>query len=74
MAGITLAQAEAKLTTWLAAEDAIATGQEYVIGSRRLKRADLEFVRETIEYWDNKVQKLSRADNGAIRVRRVVLI
>ncbi len=70
---ITLSDAEAKLATWLAAEDAIATGQEYEIGPRRLKRADLEFVRETVEYWDTKCQKLSRSNGtGRMRVQQAV--
>ena len=35
-----------KLNTWMAAEEAIATGQAYQIGSRSLTRADLKQVRE----------------------------
>lgn len=69
MAGITLADAEAKLATWLAAEDKVANGQEYSINGRSLKRADLGAIRESIEYWDRKVQRLSR---GGIRVIRAV--
>ncbi len=40
-----------KLKTWMAAEDAIATGQSYQIGTRMLTRASLKQVREQIEYW-----------------------
>lgn len=65
MAGITLAQAEAKLATWLDAEDKVAAGQAYSIGGRSLTRADLKAIRETIEYWDNKVKRLS---GGGIKV------
>ncbi len=68
MAGITLAQAEAKLVLWMAAEDAVASGQEYTIGSRSLKRADLKEVREQLQYWDGKVKELSRGTTG-MRVR-----
>lgn len=68
MAGITLTQAEAKLATWLDAEDKIAQGQEYTIGTRSLKRADLKEVREQITYWDAKVKQLARGSSG-IRVR-----
>ena len=39
-----------KLKTWMAAEDAIATGQSYQIGTRMLTRASLKQVREQIEY------------------------
>ena len=41
MAGITKEQAEAKLQTWMEAEEKIASGQGYSIGDRRLTRADL---------------------------------
>jgi hypothetical protein len=44
-----------KLNTWLAAEEAIATGQSYQIGSRMLTRADLEDVRKEMEYWAAKL-------------------
>lgn len=71
MAGITLAQAEAKLTTWMDAEDKIAQGQEYQIGARRLKRADLAEVREQITYWNGWVNKLS--NGGGARVRGLSL-
>ncbi len=71
MAGITLAQAEAKLQTWLDAEDAVATGQEYSVAGRRLSRANLSEIRATIDYWEKKVQRLSA---GGIRVRGVTPI
>ena len=66
MAGITLSQAEAKLTTWLAAEDQVAAGQAYSIAGRSLSRADLKSIRETIDYWNKKVISLSRGANGRI--------
>jgi len=66
MAGITLEQAEAKLTTWLAAMDKIAVGQSYSIGSRTLTRANLGEVQKQVEYWDNQVKRLTR---GGISVR-----
>lgn len=69
MAGITLAQAEAKLSTWMDAEDKVASGQSYSISGRSLTRADLGAIRETIDYWDRKVQGLTR---GGKRVRQVV--
>ena len=66
MAGITLAQAEAKLTLWLAADDAVAAGQSYQIGSRMLTRAHAGMIRENIEFWEAKAQKLSR---GGISIK-----
>ena len=35
-----------KLNTWLAAEESVATGQSYQIGTRMLTRADLKQIRE----------------------------
>lgn len=64
MAGITLAQAAAKLATWLDAEDKVAAGQSYSIGDRSLSRANLSEIRESIDYWNRQIQKLSR---GGIR-------
>jgi hypothetical protein len=42
MAGITLAQAEAQLALYLAAEEAVLANQSYEIAGRKLTRADLE--------------------------------
>ena len=70
MAGITLAQAESSLALWLTAEEKVASGQEYEIGNRRLRRADLEEIRKTIDYWDSKCQKLARSGGtGRMRVQ-----
>ena len=69
MAGITLAQAEAKLATWMAAEDKVAAGQSYSISGRSLTRANLSDIREAIKFWEVRVQRLSRG--GGIRVRGI---
>lgn len=61
MAGITLAQAEAQLTAWLAASTAVAGGQAYSIAGRSLTRANAAEIRASIEFWDAKVQTLSRS-------------
>ena len=74
MAGITKEQAEAKLQTWMEAEEKIASGQGYSIGDRRLTRAALYTVRGEIEYWDNKVKELEVAElRGRNRMYRFVL-
>lgn len=72
MAGITLAQAEAKLTEYLDAETAVLSGQEYSIGSRRLKRADLVEIREGVTFWNGKVNELSSGAAG-VRVRGLTM-
>lgn len=63
MAGITLAIATARLTEYLEAEHAILSGQEYAIGTRRLKRADLAEVRAGVVMWDQRVKALSSVAN-----------
>ncbi|TAK45249.1 MAG: hypothetical protein EPO27_10540 [Betaproteobacteria bacterium] len=72
MAGITLAQAEAKLAAYLDAETAVLSGQEYTIGSRRLRRADLAEIREGVTFWNGKVAELSNGGAG-VRVRGLTL-
>ena len=49
MPGITLTQASAKLTTWLAADDAVASGKSYTIGDRSLTRANEAEIRKNID-------------------------
>lgn len=58
-----------KLNTWLAAEESIATGQSYQIGSRMLTRADLEAVREEIEYWAGKLAEVEAEEAAGGRNR-----
>lgn len=72
MAGITLAQAQTQLDAWLAASAAVATGQEYVIGDRRLKRADAGQIQQQIQYWNGQVQQLSARASGYGRTRTIV--
>ncbi|MCK9570077.1 DUF6148 family protein [Candidatus Pacearchaeota archaeon] len=64
MAGITLEQAETQLAAWLAADTAVASGQSYTIAGRSLTRAHAAEIRTNIDYWDNKVQKLSSGRTG----------
>jgi len=66
MAGITLAQAQARLDAYLAAELAVLGGQEYEIAGRRLKRANLREIRDGIQIWEQRVKDLSRSSRRAI--------
>jgi hypothetical protein len=68
MAGITLAQAQAKLDAWMAADDAVASGQSYSVGGRSLTRANAAEIRNNIEFWERKVQRLA-SGRGGVRVR-----
>lgn len=76
MAGISLAQAEAKLALWLAAEETLATSQSYTIttdgSSRTLTRADLVEVGKRVTYWNNMVANLSSRSAGRSRTRYLV--
>lgn len=70
MAGITLAQAQAQLDAYLAAETAVLSGQSYTIGGRSLTRADLKAIQSGITLWNQRVQELSARSSG--RGRAVV--
>jgi len=71
MAGITLAQAQERLTAWLEADAAVARNQSYSINNRSLTRADAEQIRENIDYWQGKVDKLKASPGGGARVRYI---
>lgn len=67
MAGITLAQAQAQLDSYLAAETAVLANQSYEIAGRKLTRANLEFIQKGIEIWDGRVKNLSNRATGRTR-------
>lgn len=73
MAGITLAQAEAKLTLYLSALDKIILGQKVEIDGQSLTRANLDDVERAINSWDQRVKQLSAAVSGRGRSRTVVV-
>lgn len=62
----TLEEARESLQVWLEAERAVATGAEYTIGTRRLKRADLAEIASRINFW--------RAEVSALEGRRGVRV
>lgn len=70
MAGITLAQAEAKLAVWMAADEKVAGGQAVDLDGRRLTRADAAEIRRNIAYWDGWCRRLG---GGVPRIGRIVL-
>lgn len=71
MAGITLEHAEAQLALWLAASEAVASGQEYEIdtgnGRRRLRRTDAKTIMEMIASWDGWVKKLTPSGRRPVK-------
>ena len=74
MAGITLAQAQAKLDAYLAAEEKILLGQKVDIDGQSLTRADLELVQRGVSLWDSRVKSLSSAATGRGRMRTIAPI
>lgn len=73
MAGITLAQAEAQLASWIDADTKVASGQSYEIAGRRLTRADAADITAKIEYWNSKVISLTQSVQGRSRARTMVV-
>ena len=72
--GLTLADAQAQLTAWVAASAAVANSQSYKIGQRSLTYADASEIRKMIDYWRNKCRELDTATGGgSIKVKRFVL-
>lgn len=73
MAGITLAQANAQLDAYLAAEQAVLLNQSYEINGRKLTRTDLASIQAGIKTWNDRVVTLSRSAQGRSRSRTVVV-
>jgi hypothetical protein len=75
MAGITIDIAQAKLATWLAAEEAVALGQSVTSDTgRTLTRANLADIRTQIDYWSTHVAKLTQQALGTQRQRPVIVV
>ncbi len=72
MAAWTLAQAQAKVVEWMAAESKVAEGQAYSIAGRMMTRADLREIREQIKFWAGEVAKLEKSSTGGMRMRQGV--
>lgn len=69
MAGITLQTAQARLDEYLAAEAAALSSSSYTINGRSLTRQNLKEIRDGIEIWNARVQRLANGRNGGIRLR-----
>ena len=66
MAGITLAQAEAKLSEYLNAETAVLAGKQFRMGEKMVTYEDLAIIQRGIKIWDGRVKRLS--GGGGIRI------
>ncbi len=73
MSGITLAQAQAQLAAYMAAEIAVLGGQSYEIANRKLTRADLGQIQSGVRVWNDRVATLSAQARGRSRSRTVVV-
>lgn len=71
MGAVTLVQAQEHLTEWLKADLAVSQGQSYTIKDRTLTRVHAKEIRESISYWEQKVNSISRG--GGMRVRQAVI-
>ena len=72
-AGITLAQAQAQLNAYLAAETAVLSGQSYEIAGRKLQRANLGEIQAGVALWNDRVVSLTLRGAGRSRSRTVVV-
>lgn len=67
---ITLDIAEKNLEKWLEAENALSHIGSYNIGERSLTYRNLKEVREAIDYWQAKVNSLSRG--SSLKIHRAI--
>jgi len=73
MADVTLAEANAHLAVWMAADLAVAQGQSYSIADRQLTRTNSAEIRKNVDYWRSMVSRLSSTSGGSgPRVSRVI--
>jgi hypothetical protein len=72
MAGITLAQAEARLALYLEAESAVLAKQSYTIDGRSLTKANLAEIQQGIETWNARCEQLGARSEGVGRLRTIV--
>lgn len=75
MAGITLAQAETALSSWLAADAALSSGGQSIRheSGRMLTQADAAEVRNNIDFWNKQCQQLSGSTASGGRGRSRVV-
>lgn len=67
---ITLEIAEKRLSEWLDAEAALNHVGSYQIGERTLTYRNLKEVRESIDYWQSKVNSIRRG--GSFKISRAI--
>lgn len=71
MAVLTLAEARRRLQLFRDAEEAILlNNQEYTIGDRTFKRADLRVIAQRIAHYESEVERLEAGNSRGIVLRR----
>lgn len=70
----TVTQCNERIQIWLKAEEAIASGQSYVIDNRRLERANLAQVREQIKFWKAELAAAQAKEGGKSRRRTMRIV
>lgn len=72
MAIWTLEELDADINTWKKALRAVATSQEYYIGKRRLMRADLPEIRNTLEWLNaERNELLAGCGSGPVAISAI---
>lgn len=61
---LTLEYALEQQMVWYKAMEAVASGQEYQIGTRRLSMPHLKEIRTQVKYWEDKVTEIRRGRRG----------
>ncbi|UES51579.1 DUF6148 family protein [Roseibium aggregatum] len=72
MAGLTAAIAQARLDSWLAADEAVAANQSYTINNRTLTRANAKEIRDNIDFWSKKIEELTARETRTRGPRYIV--
>ena len=73
MATLTRAQKAEQIAEWNKALLKCARGQEYTIGSRRLRRADLPEIRSTLDWLNGQpTVEDEQAGRGALRFTQLI--
>lgn len=72
MAGLTAAIAQARLDSWLAADEAVAANQSYTINNRTLTRANAKEIRDNIDFWSKKIEELTSRETRRRGPRYIV--
>jgi hypothetical protein len=69
---LSLEEAQALRAAWLAALQALATGQSYTIAGRTLTRVDAKYVQQQFSKYDQAVDQINAGKRAGIPIFRVM--